>query len=315
MKTKNSYMLKISTFAILLITAAFFLSSCNDKKNEVSKKDVETMNSGKLTAYCDNTLVDLMDSTFQMYRSLYPDVELTIETGTARDVMSNLLSGKARVIIIARDYLHDEDSLMQKFDVKPHAREEIADDALCFFTGRDNPLDTLNDAEIYNVLTTNKKFTDYYKILKAEPTIVTCDQNSSIYANLQRLPARSNKISRKLIVFSTVDSVKQYVKNNQNSIGVLYLHNVIRNLDFKTIPIGYADSTGKYITPKPVHQAYIIQGLYPYTVTFSAIFLEDFKNLPFWFGAFIAREAIVTRYLKEAGVVPKFAKFTLINED
>lgn len=306
---------KLNKILILALALSLFSVACNEKP-KAEDKDRETMTSGKLTAYCDDAIINLMDSTFTLYRMAYPNVELTVETGTAREVMSKLLSGQARVVIIARDYLKDEDSLMTAYKVKKHNFEDIANDALTIFSGRDFPLDTLNADQIFNILTDkNKTLKSYYPQLKEEPTIAICEQNSSIYANMKKLMAKDKPIMRNLKLFSTVDSVKMYVKNTPNSLGIAYLNNVVRNLDFLTIPIGFHDSTGKYITPKPVHQAYVIQGLYPYIVTFRAMFFEEFKNLPFWFGVHVAREAVVTRYLKEAGVVPTYAKFKLIKED
>lgn len=308
-------MKKMSSLLLLAIAISMLAVSC-DNQPKAENKDKETMTSGKLIAYCDDAILGLMDSTFSLYRMAYPDVELTVESGSAREIMSQLLAGKARVIVAARDYLKDEDSLMTAYKVKKHSYEEIAKDALTLFVGNNFPIDTINAEQVYSILTDkDKSLKSYFPQLKEEPIIAISDQNSSIYANMQKLMAKGKPIARQLKLFSTVDSVKMYVKNNPNSIGIAYLNNVIRNLDFITLQVGFNDSTGKYISPKPVHQAYVIQGLYPYIVTFKAMFFEEFKNLPFWFGVYVAREAVVTRYLKEAGVVPTFAKFNLIKED
>ncbi len=292
------------------------LAACGETKPKVDGEYVETMTSGKLTAYCDDSIFELMDTTFTLYAKAYQNVELTIKTGTSREVMSQLLSGNARIIVIARDYLADEDSLMTAFEVPRHPFEEIANDGLVFFTTKNLPLDTMNADHIEKFLTDRtQNFGTFYPQLPAEPILVTCEQNSSIYQNLQLLAANSKQIQRNIKLFSTVDSVRQYVAENPNSIGILYLHHIHNRDEFKPIQIGYTNENGRYISPKPVHQAYIIQGLYPYIVTFRALLLEDTKKLPFWLAAYISREAIVTTYLKEAGTVPTFARFRLIKED
>lgn len=300
---------------ILFLILSVSILACNDKKTK-PQAEQETMTRGKLTAYCDNTMVGLLDTLFKMYRAAYPDVELTVQSVTAREAMARLLSGEARVIFIARDYLKDEDSLMQAYKVEKHNVEEIADDALCFFANIKYPLDTLNAYQIFEILTNKNKFlTSYFKQLKEEPIIATLDQNSSVFANIQKLVVLNHPIQRRLMLFPTVDSLLLFVKNNQNAIGISYLSHIHRNLDFKPIAIGYNDTTGKYITPKPVHQAYIVQGLYPYIVTYKAMFLRNFKDLPFWFAMYISREATSTKYLTQSGVVPKYARFKLIKED
>lgn len=298
--------------AILLL---LFLVSCNEKSDNKATQR-ESMTSGEITAYCDNTLTKLFDTLFASYRKAYPDVKLTVNSVSAREAMAKLLAGEARVIIIARDYLRDEDSLMNVYKVAKHNYEEIADDALCFFTQINSSMDTLNSEQIFNVLTDKSKtLKSYFPSLKDEPIFATLEQNSSVFANINKLVVRNKPIQRRLQLFSTVDSLLNFVKTNPNVIGIAYLSHIHRNLDFKPIPVGYTDTTGKYITPKPVHQAYIVQGLYPYIVTYKALFLNNFKDLPFWFAMHLSREASSTKYLKDAGVVPKFARFNLIKED
>lgn len=300
---------------ILIFALVLLLQACNDNKPK-PESDRETMTRGKITAYCDNTIYHLLDTLFKMYRKAYPDVELTVQSVTAREAMARLLSGESRVIFIAREYLKDEDSLMQAYKVEKHNIEEIADDALCFFANIKYPLDTLNAHQIFEVLTNkNKTLTNYFKQLKEEPVFATLEQNSSVFANINKLVTLNHPIQRRLQLFSTVDSLLLFVKNKPNAIGIGYLSHIFRNLDFKPIAIGYTDTTGKYITPKPVHQAYIVQGLYPYIITYKAMFLKNFKDLPFWFAMYISREASSTKYLTEAGVVPKYARFKLIKED
>lgn len=300
---------------IAILLTLLLLVSCSDNKPE-NKNEQETMTRGKFTAYCDYTLTNLLDTLFNMYRKAYPDVELTIKSVSAREAMARLLAGEARVIFIARDYLRDEDSLMKVYKVEKHNYEEIADDALCFFANTNYPLDTLNASQIYDVLTDkNKSLKSYFPQLKTEPVFATLEQNSSVYANISKLVVKNNPIQKRLILFGTLDSLLQYVKSNTNVIGIAYLAHIHRNLDFKPIAIGYTDTTGKYITPKPVHQAYVVQGLYPYIVTYKAMFLKNFKDLPFWFAMYVSREATSTKYLTEAGIVPKYARFKLIKED
>jgi hypothetical protein len=228
--------------------------------------------------------------------------------------MAHLLSGDARVIVLPRDYLRDEDSLMKAYKVKKHEKMPIAYDGLVFFTQKDFPLDTLNHTEILSILKDGKAFKSYYPLLKLEPDLVINDINSSEYSNLRKLVLKGDSLKKKLKMMKSADSVIDYVYGAY-SIGIGYLSRVAKDTNLKLIKIGFTDSTGRRIRPKPVHQAYIVQDLYPYKVTIWAYLLEERRNLPFWFGKFLSIEEKVQRYFLDAGIVPAYARIKLIPED
>ncbi len=310
MKLKNNLLI-----ALVLISFFAFLA-CDDQKPQAKNSDTETMNSGKLTVYCDESLAEKLDSVVQWYKAANPKVEFTYKIDNSRAVMAKLLAGEARAIVIGRDYLKDEDSLMKVYKVQKHQSMEIASDALTFFANPDLNIDTLNHAQIVDALTSpNPNLKASLPKLNDEPLFVVPAANSSEYANIMSLVTKGKKLNSKVKILKDYKDVMEFVKNNKNAIGVGFLLNSIGSPYHKLISIGYNDSTGKYINPKPVHQAYILQNLYPYVVKYKVLLLEDRKNLPFWFAAHMSREARVTTYLKNIGIVPTYAKFVLIKED
>lgn len=302
----------------MLIFAAvgIFLVSCNnEKKEQKSEENIETMNSGKIEAYIDESFVSILQEPINWYKKDYPRVELKYHFTDARQAMSKLLAGETRVIITARGYLKDEDSLMKIYKVKPHQKQEVAYDALVMFVANAFPLDTINASQIDAILSENINLTKYFPKLISEPQYATLQNSSSEYANLMTLAANGKAIKKRLSLFRNNDSLKAFVKSSINNIGFGYLSNVVKDTSFKLIKIGFIDSANKYINPKPVHQGYIVQGLYPYKVTLWVYVLEDRKNLPFWFGKFFAVEEKVQRYFLKSGIVPAFARIKLIPED
>lgn len=304
---------------VTIIISFIILTSCNSEKQkepQTKEEYPETMNSGNLTAYCDNSILSLMDSAFIMYRADYPKVNLTIETGNARQVMAKLLAGEARVILIARTYLRDEDSLMKVYNVEPHPKMEMAYDALVFFTHKDFPLDTLNAEQIFEYLQSNKDvLRGYYKQLKSEPELVCPNINSSEYANLQVLAARNQPIMRRIRFLEDFESVKDYISNNNKSIGICFLSQIVNDTSYKLIRIGFINDKGRSIRPRQVHQAFIVQDLYPYKVTLWAYVLQDMRNLPYWFAKYLSVEEKVQRYFLNRGIVPAYARIKLIKEE
>jgi ABC-type phosphate transport system substrate-binding protein len=300
-------------FVLVLLAISVYLNSCG---NADEKNKWEAVNSGKITVYCDESVYKLLQKPFRYYDSAYKDIKLTVIKVSARDAMAKLLSGGSPAVIIARDYLHDEDSLMKAFKVHPHERMIYAEDALVFFANKEYPLDSMNDGQVKKLFT--DKNTDFKKLfpkIKKEPKLAINSVTSSEYANLKHLVIKDSKLNRKLIYLSNSDSVVQYVKENPDAIGIGFLSQVVNDLSLKLIKIGFVDTTGKYIFPHVVHQANIVRRYYPYIVPEYVYLLEDRKNLPFWFAIFIAKERVVQTYFKDAGIVPAFARFKLIGEE
>jgi hypothetical protein len=294
------------------------LVSCGQETDQKPAEQQETMTSGEFTAYVDGAIFDLMDTTFTLYREEYPKVTLTTVRADTRDAMRMLLAGKTRAAVISRDYLPDEEKLMEKHAVEKHQRMHILDDALVLFTHPDFPLDTLHASQVKEILTDKSKgLKDYYPQLNKRPQLVTMHNNSSVYANIRMMICEGEEIERPMKYFMTPDSVRDYIANNEkaNAIGIAYLSHVVHDPSFKTLPIGYADSTGKYVSPKPVHQAYIVMGKYPWTVKYYVYLLRDLRKLPYWFATFLAKESYIQRYFKEAGLVPAYAKIVLKHQE
>ncbi len=301
--------------SIVSLIIVFLSLSCDDK---YSSKDpsVETMNSGTMTVAIDASISNVLDTALKLYGLVYPNVKLDVQKVESRKAMSLLLSGNSRAVVIARDYLKDEDSLMKLYKVEKHKKMEVAIDALVFFTNRDFPIDTLNDEQLRKILTQKDvKFSNFYKNLNFEPEFVTNTVNSSEWANLNSLVAKGNKIQKNVTQLQGVDSIKNYVLKNKNSIGISYLSQLAKDPNFKNLRISFVNDTGKYEPPQIVHQAFVVQERYPYILSYWAYLLEDRMNLPYWFASFLGKEAKIQQYFKDIGIVPAFAKIVIIKED
>lgn len=265
--------------SVVLYLVVLLLAGCGEKSKPAADS-TETMDSGNLEVFCDSSYAFAMDSVFQMYSQRYDKVKLTVNYVNARNATAQLMSGKTRVTIVGRDYLKDEDSLLKAYNVKDYYKMEIANDGLVFFANADFPLDTANTEILYNVMTQNKKLTDYVNI-NFEPQFVICNQNSSEYGNFVNLVCRQSPPTRNLLLLPTVDSVLNYVKSNANAIGICYLSQV-QGKFYKLLRLGFNDKKGNYVAATKVpHQSYIVMNEYPYITTLRLYLLEDRKNLPF----------------------------------
>ncbi|MFP4543153.1 MAG: substrate-binding domain-containing protein [Candidatus Kapaibacterium sp.] len=310
--------MKSNLFIFALLISIMAISCGEEQKQEADLYETETMNSGRLAVYCDDMIYPLMDTTFDMYRNMYPRVHLTDTAVSSRAAMSHLFSGEARVVVVAREYLSDEEKLMREYKVDEHQKFLLATDALTFFTPNEfSSPDTLSAEEVYKELTNpDFKISENHPEWDSDPEFVTTDVNSSVYSNIMLKAAKGDTIRKAMKIFQTLDSVRNYVSSAPGRMGILYLTHVIRDTSYKKIRMGFTvDTTGERIYPQIVHPGYVVQGKYPYPVNYYAYLLEDRRNLPFWFASYIGKEKKVQNYYNNRGLVAGFAKYHLITED
>lgn len=300
---------------IILFTLISMLSvSCNEESNQKSDKPKtyeQSINEGKLTVYVDTLLTDIIEPIMGFYRESYPKIELNVNYINSRRAVALLFSGEAEVIVLSRNYLKDEDSLNKEFSLN-RPEMVMAEDGLVFFVNNQSKLDTLNDEQIFNILTNGKNFKDYFKHLNEEPELVTTNVNNSHYHNLINSAARNSNVTRNIKFFNSTNEVLDFVQNNDNAIGVAYLSNLVKKPEFKMLRIGFINRDGKRIPPQIVHQGFIVQEKYPYIVEHKVILREDRKNKPFWFASYLSKETKVQKFLMDYGIVPAFAKVVLV---
>lgn len=301
---------------IIFVFSLLLFVSCNNEQdakdgNSKPKTYEQSINEGKLTVYVDTLLFDMIEPIMGFYRESYPKIELNVNYVNSRRAVALLFSGEAEVIVLSRNYLKDEDSLNKEFQLN-RPEMVMANDGLVFFTNNNNKLDTLNDEQIFSILTQGKSFTNYFSHLKEDQELVTTGVNNSHYQNLITTAARNNAISRKITLLSNTQEVLDYVKNNDNAIGIAYLSDLVKKPEFKMLRISFINKEGKRIPPQIVHQGFIVQEKYPYIIDHKVILREDRKNKPFWFASYLSKETKVQKFLMDFGIVPAFAKVVLV---
>lgn len=308
---------KIKIFLSLLLFALldFAFISCNQEKNDTG--NMQAASKDTINVLIDEAIAPMLEEPFKMYRESKPEIVLLTKVVKSREAMALLLSGKTKVAILARDYMKDEDSIMNAYGISPYPRKLFAQDALVFFAQKYFPIDTLNTILAKKLLTEKDiSLVSYFPQLKTEPEIVINNNLSSEFANMFMLAAENKPIQKRLKTFSSSDSVVSYVCDNFNAIGIGLLSQVVIDGRLKCLRMGYVDSTGTYVpATKPVHQAYIVMGQYPYIVDEYVYLFDDLRNTAYWFAEFIAKERVVVEYFKNYGIAPVFMKYSLIKTD
>ncbi|MGQ9818616.1 MAG: PstS family phosphate ABC transporter substrate-binding protein [Candidatus Kapaibacteriales bacterium] len=293
----------VSIFILLL-----FLLGCSQEEKPIQQR--------KIVVFCDESIAPVIKPTIDYYDSTGSLIKVDFKPTNAWNAMAKLLSREADAIIIARDYTRYEDSLLKAFNVQPHQKLTIALDALVFFVNKDNPLDTLTFNQI-NKFLTDKKYSlksQYPNKLKTEPILIVNSPLSSELINLNNLVARGAGIVRPVKIFQTYDSVKSYVKQNPNAIGVGYLSHLYREPDLRPIAISFVDTAGNYIFPHNVNQPNIVRRLYPFIVEYYVFVLDRLNDNAMSFARYLYNPGYPQKYFFDIGIVPANAKITLIEE-
>ncbi|NLO19931.1 MAG: hypothetical protein GX121_08680 [Ignavibacteria bacterium] len=301
MKAKNKVLFLL---LIVVLFSAIYLACTNEEK---------AIEKSSISVFCDESIYNILIEPFSEFNAHFKEIETNKEQATSWEVMAKLLTGEAPIIFTSRDFTQREDSLMKEHNVESIKKFPIANDALVFFTQLSTPLDTLTDEQIVSCLTNEVPLASFYKKLSEEPTFVINNEHSSEYENLLNLTVKYKNIKRKLVFLNSTDSVKEYVKTHENSIGIGYLSHLLSEPELKSLPISFVNEKGKYIFPRTVHQANIIQKLYPYIVThYVMTFDGENTNANSIVNFFRFGSGIVQKYFNRIGIVPAVAKVNLV---
>ncbi len=291
---------------VLLGVGLLWSIGCTQQQERQAEEIVETPTSGKAVIYCDDAVVPLFQPLVQKFEAAYPDAEVVLEPIAARKAVGKLFRGEARAVILCRDYLPDEDSLIRVHKI--HFPEiTFAKDALVFYAHPDFPLDTISDAQLKMVFQKGVRLEQLFHLTQ-HLTIVAPNELSSVYANVMKFLTNGKPIRYPLKLLPDADAVYQYVRQHPEALGIGYLSQVALDTTVKMLRVGFVDTTGAYVYPtRYPHQTLIVLGLYPYVVPIRGVLREDIRNLPWGVFMFLERDPQATTYYKDRGIVPSFA--------
>ena len=292
-----------STLILLLLV------SCDTEQQQT----YDTPVSGTDTIYVEDVLYPYFISAKHVYDSVFQNAHITLIPVNARRGMSLLFSDSTNCVILSRDYLHDEDSIVKAMQL-PFRQIEIAKDGLVFFAHKSWQFDTLNITQLTSFISGNSNVSNQF-FDKFEHKLIIPSMQSSEYAGLLHYFSNNKaSVSINTIVIEDRDSLEKYVIDN-NVVGLGMMSRILKDSSLKPIRIGYVDSTGKRIPPQIVHPGFIVQNMYPFIVPIFAYMKSEKQNLAWGFATFMEKDPTVQNILLKEGIVPSHAKYNLIRED
>jgi ABC-type phosphate transport system substrate-binding protein len=297
-------------FVCFAVISTMFMSSCTEDRQQ---QNYESPVAGKDTIYVEDVLYPYFLEAKPKYDSVFENAEITLISVNARRGMSLLFSDTASCVILARDYLRDEDSIVRSMSL-PFQKIEIAKDGLVFFVSKDIPIDTMNLSQLEGMLSGTSINSIQKKVILDE-TLCIPSMQSSEYAGLLKYFAKGNSaISVTFKQYENRDSLKAQVRSSK-SIGIGLMSDILKDSTLKAIRIGYTDSTGKRVAPQIVHPGFIVQNMYPLVLPIFAYVKNEKKDLAWGFATFMEKDPSIQKVLLNKGIIPSHAKYNLIQEE
>jgi ABC-type phosphate transport system substrate-binding protein len=286
------------------------MSSCTEDRQQ---QTYESPVAGKDTIYVEDVLYPYFLEAKPKYDSVFENAEITLIPVNARRGMSLLFSDTASCVILARDYLRDEDSIVKSMSL-PFQKIEIAKDGLVFFVSKDIPIDTMNLSQLEGMLSGTSINAIQKKVVLDEALCITSMQSSE-YAGLLKCFSKGNSaLSVTFKQYENRDSLKAQVRSSK-SIGIGLMSDILKDSTLKAIRIGYTDSTGKRVAPQIVHPGFIVQKMYPLVLPIFAYVKNEKKDLAWGFATFMEKDPSIQKVLLNKGIIPTHAKYNLIQEE
>ncbi len=302
---------RTNIFALLL--CVFVLGACDSAPKDPNR---ETLTKGNCDLWMDAESAPLIEPLLKKYQSTHPEAIVRLHTADARNCLAELLAKHARIIVMSRGYRPDEDSILKAYKVSPHRNLSCAVDALVFFTRKDFATDTLSVEALKELMTNGTSMQKRIVDLHFDPSFALPSNQSSTVTNLEHYCAQDRDINKTVPrrYFSSIDSVKAYVRTSEKVIGVGYLSQLIRDTsEFKLLGIKYTDADSNRRSMH-VDQSAVYREMYPYPVKIVSYLLEDLQNLPMGIAAYLAYEPEPQKSFLTNGIVPTYAKIQLIEE-
>ncbi|MDD3005496.1 substrate-binding domain-containing protein [Flavobacterium sp.] len=286
----------LKIIAVIICTITVFLA-CNDKDPK-SKK--ETIVSGEMNLYADQTVQSLVEGQIEVFQSQY-DAKIYLTVKSESEVVNDLLNGKTNMAILTRKLTKEEENYFLNKKIKPRI-SHFASDAVVFIRNKSSK-DTLIDLEeVFNLL---------HGKSSAINSLVFENPNSSVVTYMNRWANVKTPAKDKLYSLNSTKEVLEYVIKNPNAIGVIGMDAVsepypdwqplvdqLQVLAVKNVKSG--TNNKEYYKPT---QANLGAGLYPLKRSIYVLNYQGYAGLGTGFASFVVGD-IGQRIVLKANLLP-----------
>ncbi len=271
---------------VIAIFLCFFLISCNNRENEISRYD--SPKKGTIYISVDESFKPVIEEQIKVYEASYPEAHIIASYKSEADCFRDLEKDSTRLIIVAKGLTKDQSDFFEaKVSFRPQY-DVLAYDAVCAIVNY-NATDSVF---------TQKQLHDYLSGTNSSKTIVLDGKNAtSTVRYLMDSVLKGSSFGSNVFAANNSAQVIDYVKNNRDAIGFVGLSWVgdqddkeqRNNARFLRLAILECKRCDKDTFAKP-SQATIYYGYYPLVRPLYFILKENTTGLGTGFVNFLTLE-------------------------
>ncbi|WKL46211.1 substrate-binding domain-containing protein [Flavobacterium pectinovorum] len=278
-----------------LVVFVFLFAMCNQKSKNESK---ETILKGSIDIVTDETIKPIVDDQVAVFEGTYYDAKITVKPKSEGELINDLLSQKAKVVVTARNLTKEELQKFEKSKINPRVTP-FAVDAIALISNKSNN-DTLIALKSVIDFMQGKSDTRIKGLVFDNP-------NSSTVRYMKDLAKVKEIPSKGVFSFKTNDEVIKFVSENDGMIGVVGVNwlsqpspnmvDVVKKINVLSVK-GLKDNN--YYNPT---QNDLAELKYPLARDLFIINCQGYSGLGMGFASFIAGD-IGQRIVLKSGLLP-----------
>jgi len=287
-----------SIYCVIII---LFMVSCKQKHFDES---IENMNKGEITLYADEAYQQIIDELVKSYENVYPEAKINVTYASEQEVMNNMFSGAARMMISGKKLSAEEIAAIESANKMRPQVSAIASEAIAVITSISN---------------TDTTF-DYDEFAKSRKQGYTGDFDNKKFVFLSRRMSLINQVIGEgsadaslsnMFSLDNTDTLINYVKQTNDSYGFISFAEISDTDDpataellrhIRVLPISKTDS----LNNKKVYelsQSTLAIGDYPLKRSIYIVKGNMAQSLGTGFVNFMYRSKASRIFLK-AGLIP-----------
>jgi phosphate transport system substrate-binding protein len=208
-------------YLFFILVAFCLFNGCSQSGG--SQEALDTPTSGKITIAVDESFQPLLDTSKEVFETIYKYAKINIRYQAEDEAFQNLLKDSVRLIIVTRMLNETEKEVYKKRELRP-TTIKIATDAVALIVNRKNQDSLLTMKKLEEIFTgkvKNWQTLNAKNPLNKDIVLVFDNSNSSNLNYIQRKFNLKDTKDFKIFAVNSNTEVIDYVEKNEGAMGII----------------------------------------------------------------------------------------------